>query len=208
MTAQRIVFATRNRHKIREFHELVAPAGFEAVSLDDIAPHAPDVEETGATFLENAILKAEAAFAATGLPSMADDSGICVDHLDGAPGIRSARWAGDDERNNDRLLAELADTEDRGAHYYCALALVCPPGFLSSAAASVRQDGTLLVSTAGAVHGTITRQRSGTGGFGYDPLFYIESLGCTFAEIPAAQKHAMSHRGKAFRALVEILAGS
>ncbi len=210
---RRIVFATRNRHKIKEFQELIAPVGFEATRLTDLAPGAPDVDETGSTFLENAVLKADAAYALTGLPSMADDSGICVDHLNGAPGIFSARWAGGsgsdrDEANNDRLLSELAGTENRGAHYYCALALVCSPDFLTQpypSQATLREDGTLLLSTAGTVNGTITRTRSGSGGFGYDPLFFVDEVGCTFAEIPAEQKHALSHRGKAFRELVSLL---
>lgn len=194
-----LVFATRNRHKIKELQEMIRPLGLEAVSLDDIAPDAPEVEETGSTFLENAFLKARSAFEATGLPSVADDSGICVDHLGGAPGIHSARWAGDDEANNDRLLAVLEGVPDpeRGAHYHCALALVCPPGFLP--------DGRTEADTTGTFGGRIGHERQGTGGFGYDPLFVLDDLGCTVAQLSADQKHEISHRGNAFRELVALL---
>ncbi|MFT7623841.1 MAG: XTP/dITP diphosphohydrolase, partial [Myxococcota bacterium] len=162
---QQLVFATRNKHKIREFQDLVAPLGLQAVSLSELAPDAPDVEETGSSFHANARLKAEAAYRLTGLPALADDSGICIDALDGAPGIFSARWAGDsgpdkDESNNDRMLRELEGVPDekRGAHYACSLVLVCGPDFIRADApspATVRTDGAMEVHFQGQLFGRI-----------------------------------------------------
>lgn len=210
---RRIVFATRNAGKLKEFGEMVAPMGMEAVRLTDVAPKAQDVEETGMSFLENAVLKAAAAYRETGLPSLADDSGICVHALDNGPGIHSARFSsGGDEANNDLLLKMLSGMpdEERGAHYHCALALVAPRELLSVDAPTrdwpQLPPGTVLVEVAGTVEGRIAHSRSsGTGGFGYDPLFFVPSLGCTFAEVSADVKHAISHRGKAFQALARIL---
>ncbi len=200
-----LVFATRNPHKVRELTELIAPLGLEARPLAELFPDAPDVDETGDTFRANALLKAKAAYRLSGLPSVADDSGICVDHLGGAPGIYSARWAGHDEANNDRLLAELSAVphEARGAHYACALALVGPPGFVGEPDDTLA-DGAAVLYADGALHGRIGYERRGTGGFGYDPLFVLED-GRTVAELPSEEKHAISHRGIAFRALVTRL---
>lgn len=216
----RLIFATRNRHKLREFEEIVAPLGFAPAALTDVVPDAPDVVEDGLTFLANAALKAIAAYLASdGLPSVADDSGICVAALGGAPGIHSARFAGpecDDSANNARLERDMNGVADRRAHYHCALALVCHRDLLTPGASGAEglymqrdwpglPDGAVLVATEGQVHGEIATTPSGDGGFGYDPYFFVVELGCTFAEVPADVKHAMSHRGKAFRALAGFL---
>jgi XTP/dITP diphosphohydrolase len=213
-SADLMVFATRNNHKIKELKEMVHILDVHLVPLRQIAPNAPDVAETGSDFLENAAIKAISAYIATGgAMAVSDDSGICVDHLDGGPGIHSARFAGDDEANNDRLLAELQGVDNRAAHYYCALALVCSRDALTTdlPQAGVHLEwpglprGAVLVETRGEVHGTITHERRGTGGFGYDPLFYLDELQCTFAQCSAEQKHRISHRGKAFASLVSFL---
>lgn len=184
-------------------------------SISDIAPESPDVDETGTTFFANAALKAIASYRVTGgLPSVADDSGICIHALDDAPGIYSARWAGDDESNNDKLLKELLPHTDRSAHYHCSLALICQSDLVPSTVPDTVRihtkwpdlpNNTVLVETWGQVHGVITHARQGTGGFGYDPLFFLPELNCTFAEIPAEQKHELSHRGIAFRAMVDVI---
>ncbi len=191
------------------------PMGLQAVSLDDIAPHAPEVEETGYTFAANAALKAINAYEATGeLPSLADDSGICVEALNGAPGIRSARFAGvdaSDPDNNRKLLHDLRDETDRRAHFYCALALVCHREQLSDPNLGTSQwpglpASAVLIHLNGRVDGIIAHEEAkGTGGFGYDPLFFVPELNCTFSEVPAEQKHALSHRGQAFRELLALL---
>ena len=211
-----LVFASRNIHKIRELNDMVSDLGLSVCSISEISPESPDVDETGTTFFENAALKAIAAYRATdGLPSVADDSGICVHALDNAPGIFSARWAGEDEANNDKLLAELANHDDRGAHYHCSLALACHSSLIAphippSMVHSVWPDlptGAVLVETSGQVHGLITHERQGTGGFGYDPLFFLPELECTFAEVASEHKHELSHRGIAFRAMVDVIRG-
>lgn len=211
---KRLVFATRNAHKVRELSEMIAPLGLEAVTLDSIAPHAPEVEENGATFAENAALKAISAYHATGgVPSIADDSGICVEALGGAPGIFSARYAGasaTDQDNNDALLQALRDETERNAHFFCALALVCRRSDVRDEATIITQwpglpEGAVLVQMEGRVDGVIARTESGQGGFGYDPLFFVPELGCTFAEVPSDEKHALSHRGQAFRRLLNVL---
>ena len=210
-----LVFATRNSHKVRELTDMIAPLGLHAVTLDSVAPDAPEVDETGDTFAANAALKAIQAYLETGgLPSLADDSGICVEALGGAPGIRSARFAGEkanDAENNRKLLEDLANSTDRRAHFYCALALVCHKDQLTDPSIGVTDwpdlpSSAILVQLNGRVDGLITQEESnGAGGFGYDPLFYVPDLGCTFAEVPARQKHALSHRGQAFRELLTIL---
>ncbi|MCX5198411.1 RdgB/HAM1 family non-canonical purine NTP pyrophosphatase [Streptomyces sp. NBC_00249] len=191
---RRLILATRNQGKVTELHAILSAAGlpFELVGADAY-PEVPDVKETGVTFAENALLKAHALARATGLPAVADDSGLCVDVLGGAPGIFSARWAGthgDDKANLDLLLAQLGDISDehRGAHFFCAAALALP-------------DGTERV-VEGRLLGTLRHTPAGTGGFGYDPI--LEPLGeaRTCAELTAAEKNAISHRGQAFRALI------
>jgi XTP/dITP diphosphohydrolase len=190
----RLILATRNAAKVTELRSILADAGLghELVGTDAF-PGLPDVKETGTTFAANALLKAHATAAATGLPAVADDSGICVDVLGGAPGIFSARWAGrhgDDRANLELLLAQLADVgpEDRGAHFACAAALALP-------------DGTERV-VEGRLRGTLRRAPAGSGGFGYDPILQPDGDTRTCAELTAQEKNAISHRGKAFRALV------
>ena len=157
---------------------------------------APDVVEDGLTFAENAMKKARAAAAATGLPAVADDSGLCVDALNGMPGVLSARWAGsgkDDAANLALVLAQLSDVPDAhlGAHFACAMAIALPGG--EDRVVEGRMDGSLV------------REPRGDGGFGYDPVFLPDGHDLTTAEMPAAEKHAISHRGRALRALVPVL---
>jgi XTP/dITP diphosphohydrolase len=194
----KLVVATRNRHKVREIAVLLAEAGLDivAVTIDDVAPKA-ELLENEDTFEGNALAKARQASVACGMPAIADDSGIEVDALGGAPGVRSARWAGepcDDGRNNERMLREMAlvPAEKRTARYRCA-------------AAFVDVAGNLEVVRAGACEGVLLTEARGTGGFGYDPLFFIPSLGRTMAEIDLAEKNRLSHRAVAFRALAQAL---
>ena len=213
---QQAVLSTRNTHKVDEFRQILSPLGIDVVPLTEVVPDAPEVDEVGATFLDNAVLKAAAAWKLTGQPALADDSGLCVDALGGAPGLYSARWAGGgDEANNDKLLRELQGTQevDRTAHYMCAIAYVASSAAMPTFAAEgvfyehpYLPPGALLVTAEGRVHGRILRQRNGTGGFGYDPLFYIPQFGATFAQVPAAEKHEISHRGVALRQLRSRLA--
>ncbi|MGW6409210.1 RdgB/HAM1 family non-canonical purine NTP pyrophosphatase [Streptomyces vinaceus] len=193
----RLILATRNAGKVAELHAILSDAGlpYELVGADAY-PQIPDVKETGISFAENALLKAHALAQATGLPAIADDSGLCVDVLNGAPGIFSARWAGkhgDDRANLDLLLAQLGDIADehRGAHFACAAALALP-------------DGTERV-VEGRLLGTLRHTPAGTGGFGYDPIFQVEGDTRTCAELTPAEKNAISHRGQAFRALVPFI---
>jgi len=197
----RLVLATFNPHKLTELSRILDGAGGPGagVSLTSLAefPCAPDVAETGATFADNALLKARAIAAFTGLPAVADDSGICADALNGMPGVLSARWSGrhgDDQANLDLLLAQLADIPDerRGAEFRCAAALVQPGG-----AEQV---------TEGVLRGRLIRARRGTGGFGYDPIFVPDGGTQTTAELSPAEKDAISHRGRAFRALAPAIA--
>jgi XTP/dITP diphosphohydrolase len=201
---RRIVLATRNAGKVAELRRILDAAGLdvELVGAEAFAA-LPDVAETGTTFAANALLKARAVAAYTGLPSIADDSGLCVDALNGLPGIMSARWAGrhgDDEANLDLVLAQLYDTPDerRGAHFFCAAALAMPPGRHG-------EPGECRV-VEGQVDGSLIRARRGTGGFGYDPIFEPYGSSRTTAEMDPAEKDAISHRGQAFRALVPVLA--
>ena len=193
----RLILATRNAAKVTELRAILSAAGLthELVSADAY-PDVPDVLETGVTFAENALLKAHALARATGLPAVADDSGLCVDVLGGAPGIFSARWAGrhgDDRANLELLLAQLADIaeEHRGAHFACAAALALP-------------DGTERV-VQGRLTGTLRYAPVGDGGFGYDPILQPDGSARTCAELSAAQKNAISHRGEAFRGLVAVV---
>ncbi len=198
----RVVLATRNAHKVEELREILADACAE-LSLDIVGldgfPTAPEVVEDGVTFEQNAILKAASAAEATGLPALADDSGLAVDVLGGAPGIFSARWSGGrgDRANLDLLLAQLGDVRDehRAAAFVCAAALVLPDG---------RSAAEL-----GRFPGTVAREPRGDGGFGYDPIFVPsgQPVGAerTLAEYAADEKNAVSHRALAFRALVPHL---
>lgn len=196
--AHRVVLATRNAHKVVELRAILAGTGLDIDLVGaDAYPDVPDVKETGVTFAENALLKARALAEATGLPAVADDSGLCVDVLGGAPGIFSARWAGrhgDDKANLDLLLAQLADIAPahRGAHFACAAALALP-------------DGTTRVSE-GRLPGTLRPAPAGAGGFGYDPVLQPAGETRTCAELTPDEKNAISHRGKAFRALAPLLA--
>jgi XTP/dITP diphosphohydrolase len=197
MTA-RLVLATLNPHKITELERILAGGrvAAELVGLGEF-PGAPDVAETGATFAANALQKAAAVARFTGLPAVADDSGFCVDALNGMPGVLSARWSGkhgDDQANLCLLLAQLTDVPDerRGAHFACAAALVLPSG---------RQH-----VTEGTVHGRVIRLPRGENGFGYDPIFVPDGSELTMAEMTAAAKDAISHRGRALRALAPVIA--
>jgi XTP/dITP diphosphohydrolase len=188
-----LVLATRNPHKVVELARILADSGV-GVQVADLGefPGVPDVVETGATFADNALLKARAVAAATHLPAVADDSGLCADALNGMPGVLSARWSGrpgDDAANLALLLSQLADVPDarRGAHFACAAALVLPTG------AEHVSEGTL--------DGRLIRDPRGTNGFGYDPIFVPDGRNQTTAEMSAAEKDAISHRGRALRAL-------
>ena len=205
MAADTVVLATRNAAKLRELARILGAEdsasrdGGEQIRLAglDEFPGAPDVPETGATFEENALLKARAIADYTGLPAVADDSGLCVDALNGMPGVLSARWAGghgDDKANLELVLAQVADVPDTrlGAQFVCAAALVVP--------APARE----WVVT-GRVEGRLIRAPRGSGGFGYDPIFLPDGFGQTTAEMTAEAKDAISHRGRAFRALTPFI---
>ena len=191
----KLVLATRNVHKVAELRRILAEGGLEGIELVGVEafPSVEDVVETGVTFAENALLKAVAVARATGVAAVADDSGLCVDVLGGAPGVFSARWAGrhgDDLANLRLLLGQLGDVPDvhRGAHFACAAVLALP-------------DGTQRV-VEGRMTGVLVHEPRGTNGFGYDPIFVPDGDTRTSAELGAAEKDAMSHRGRAFRALV------
>jgi XTP/dITP diphosphohydrolase len=187
----KIVMATGNPGKIREIGRLLEGLAIEVVAQSEFG--VADAEETGTTFAENSLLKARHAAEATGLPAIADDSGLAVDALGGAPGVWSARYAGDagDEANNDKLLAALDGVDDRAAAFHCVATYVEP-------------GGEPLVAE-GVWHGSILEERRGTGGFGYDPLFYVPECGCSSAELPPEEKNRRSHRGQALRKLVRLL---
>lgn len=194
-TQRRVVLATRNAHKVEELRRILAPSGIALVGLDEF-PATDEVAETGATFAENALLKAHAAAVATGLVAIADDSGIAVDALNGMPGVLSVYWAGrarDDGANLRLLLEQLEDVPDerRGAAFVCAAAVATP-------------DGRERV-VEGRMEGAITREPSGSGGFGYDPIFVPVGERRTTADMSPEEKDAISHRGAAFRALVPVL---
>jgi XTP/dITP diphosphohydrolase len=202
VTRLRVVLATRNAHKVEEFARILAAAD---LSLELVPVTAfldvPDVAETGETFEANALLKASTIAAATGLPAVADDSGLCVDALSGMPGILSARWAGghgDDAANLALVLGQLRDVPDdrRGAKFVCAAALALPPDVNGAQ----RSDFVI-----GELIGTLTREPRGTNGFGYDPIFVPAGHKLTTAEMASGDKDSISHRGNALRALVPIL---
>ncbi|WP_050615975.1 XTP/dITP diphosphatase [Bacillus testis] len=188
---KKVIIATKNKGKAKEFKTLFAPLGYEVCTLLDVKD-AMDVEETGTTFEENAILKAEALRDQFQTMVISDDSGLIIDALDGRPGVYSARYAGeqkDDEANIDKVLAELNDVPDRErtARFYCALAVAIP--------------GQQTVTFRGTVEGRILRERTGSNGFGYDPIFYVESLGKAMAELSPEEKNQISHRANALREL-------
>lgn len=217
---QRIVIATKNAGKSEEMAEVLSDLPYEVVSLADY-PDAPDVEETGSTFVENAILKAEAYARFTGELTLADDSGLEVDALGGAPGVFSSRFAPTDPERNSKLLDLMNDVPDgkRSARFRCAIAIAIPPLAPPSQGGEMRtrsqtgevgtrsQGGeTTDVRTCdGVVEGIIARERKGTNGFGYDPVFYVPDLGKHMAELTSAEKNAISHRGKALEKAKELL---
>ena len=191
LSLPRLVLASGNAGKLREFRRLLAPLGVDIVAQSELG--IADADEPHVTFIENALAKARHASAHANLPALADDSGICVRALDGAPGVHSARYAGEptsDVRNNEKLIGALAGVADRRAHYACVLVLV----------RHVRDPEPIVAE--GAWHGTIVDMPKGAGGFGYDPCFLDAATGMTAAQLPLEQKNELSHRGKAIRALI------
>ena len=191
------MLATRNAGKIAELSRILADVGggVEIVGLEKF-PDAPDVPETGLTFADNALLKARAIAACTGLPAVSDDSGLAADALHGMPGVLSARWAGrhgDDTANLELLLGQLADVDERGAAFVCVAALALP-------------DGGGEWTATGVLAGSLARAPRGGNGFGYDPIFVPEGLSVTTAELAPSEKDAISHRGRAFRAIAPLIA--
>jgi XTP/dITP diphosphohydrolase len=194
MPIARLVLASSNEGKLREFRRLLEPLGIEVVA--QAALGIPDADEPHATFVENALAKARHASLRARLPALADDSGLCVRALGGAPGVQSARYAGEpksDARNNAKLIGALSGVADRDAHYACVLVLVRHAG-----------DPEPIVAD-GAWHGRIVDAPRGSGGFGYDPHFEDAATGMTGAELPLSRKNELSHRGKAMRALIDKL---
>jgi XTP/dITP diphosphohydrolase len=191
---RKLVIASNNPGKLREIGHLLEPLGLEVLpqSVFDIS----EVDEPYCTFIENALAKARHASRCSGLPALADDSGICVNALNGQPGIHSARYAGEpksDERNNQKLIEALTHQSDHNAHYYCVMVLVR------------HVDDPQPIIADGSWHGQIIPQPRGNGGFGYDPHFYLPELGVTSAELPLEQKNKISHRSQALIRLVESI---
>ncbi len=199
VSTARLVLATRNSGKIVEFRRILAelhPSSIDLLGLEHF-PELQDVEETGDTFLENALLKARTVCRETGLPAIADDSGLCIDALDGAPGVLSARWSGvhgNDGANIEKVLAQLVQIPEgeRGAHFTCVAAFVMPDGRESTSEAIMS--------------GTILRQPIGTFGFGYDPIFLPEGSALSLAELDAQTKDKISHRGQSLRSIAPRVA--
>ena len=192
---QTLVLASNNAGKLAEFGQLLAPLGFDLKSQGDL--HIPEAEEPFGTFVENALAKARHASLISGLPALADDSGICVPALGGAPGVQSARYAGEprsDAANNAKLVHDIARYTDKSAYYYCVLVMVRH----AADPQPIIADGTW--------HGSLIEQPHGQGGFGYDPHFLLPRLGKTAAELSAEEKNTLSHRGQALRALLNKLA--
>lgn len=188
----KLVIASGNPGKLREFQHLLQPLGIEVLTQAQLG--ITEAEEPHVTFVENALAKARHVSRLSGLPALADDSGICVSALGGAPGVYSARYAGEpksDQRNNEKLLREMQGVADRRAHYYCVLVLLR------------HADDPQPLIAEGEWHGEIGHEEKGGGGFGYDPLFWLPDLGKTGAELAHEQKHAISHRGKAMAVLRE-----
>jgi XTP/dITP diphosphohydrolase len=191
---QRLILASNNAGKLKEFAQLLAPLGFSLHPQGEF--NVPEAEEPHATFVENALEKARHASRLTGLPALADDSGVCVNALGGAPGVYSARYAGEpksDARNNEKLIADLAPLADKSAYYYCVLVYVRHADDPQPVIADARWPGEIIDTPRGA------------NGFGYDPYFLLPSLGKTAAELDPVEKNAVSHRGQALRALAEKL---
>ncbi|MBK1891745.1 RdgB/HAM1 family non-canonical purine NTP pyrophosphatase [Undibacterium sp. 14-3-2] len=191
---KKIVLASNNQGKLKEFYQILSPLGVELYSQSEF--DVPEADEPFFTFVENALAKARHASKLTGLPALADDSGICVNALQGAPGVFSARYAGEpksDSRNNQKLIADLQNKADKSAYYYCVLVLV-----------RSEHDPQPVIAD-GIWNGEIVASARGENGFGYDPHFWIPSLNKTVAELSAEQKNQLSHRGQALRALFEKL---
>ena len=192
---QKLVIASNNPGKLREFRFLLQPFGIEVLTQAEL--NIGEAEEPHVTFVENALAKARHVSRLSGLPALADDSGICVAALGGAPGVQSARYAGDnpksDRHNNEKLLHEMRGKTDRSAHYYCVLVLL------------QHSDDPQPLIAEGEWHGEIAHEERGDGGFGYDPLFWLPELGKMSSELEREQKHAISHRGKALKVLLEKL---
>ena len=195
---RQVVLATKNLGKIKEFERLLGEfaSDIQVLGLKDF-PDLPEVEETGDSFESNSLLKAEAIARYTKLPALADDSGICVEVLNGEPGIFSARWAGvhgDDQANNQKLLSQLASEINRNAKFRCVVTLVVPKG-----------DKELILVESGEVHGKIVDSPRGEGGFGYDSIFQPNGSNLTFGEFPHGEKDKISHRGQALRKIAPQL---
>ncbi|MFZ2971568.1 MAG: RdgB/HAM1 family non-canonical purine NTP pyrophosphatase [Ferribacterium limneticum] len=191
---KKLVLASNNAKKMKELNALLAPLGFEVIPQGQLG--IPEAEEPHCTFVENALAKARHAAQASGLPALADDSGLCVAALGGAPGVYSARYAGEpksDARNNEKLLADLAGQDDRHAHFACVLVLV----------RSANDPQPIIAE--GEWHGTILEAQRGADGFGYDPLFYVPTHFQTAAELDGAIKNKLSHRGQAMQKLIARL---
>ena len=194
-TMQKLVLASNNTGKLREFQFLLQPLGIEVLTQAQLG--IGEAEEPHVTFIENALAKARHVSRESGLPALADDSGICVAALGGAPGVQSARYAGDDpksdQRNNAKLLQDMQGVADRRAHYYCVLVLVH------------HADDPQPLIAEGEWHGEIAHEERGDGGFGYDPMFWLPEFGKMSSELSRDEKHAISHRGKALKVLLEKL---
>jgi XTP/dITP diphosphohydrolase len=191
---KQLVLASNNAKKMKELNALLAPLGFEVIPQGQLG--VPEAEEPYCTFVENALAKARHAAQLTGLPALADDSGLCVDALGGAPGVYSARYAGDprsDARNNEKLLHDLAGQTQRQAHFYCVLVLVRAA------------DDPHPIIAEGEWRGEILAAQRGQDGFGYDPLFFVPAFGQTAAELDAATKNQLSHRAQAMEKLIARL---
>lgn len=191
---KKLVLASNNAKKMKELNALLAPLGFEVIPQGQLG--IPEDEEPHCTFVENALAKARHAAAHSGLPALADDSGLCVEALHGAPGVLSARYAGDpksDARNNEKLLTHLKEHANRKAHFYCVLVLV-----------RAAHDPQPIIAE-GEWPGKILPEQQGEGGFGYDPLFFVPEFGQTAAEMDSETKNRVSHRGRAMQKLIERL---
>ena len=192
----KVVLASKNKHKLTEISKITEKFGIQLVLQSELGVDI-DVEETGTTFEENSLLKARAVMEATGLPALADDSGIAVDALNGEPGVYSARYGFDDTLDDHgRMMLLLKNTEhvpdgQRQAKFVCVISFITPDG--------------KIIQARGEIHGELTRQPRGENGFGYDPIFYYPPFGKTTAELPAEQKNAVSHRGNALRIFYEKL---
>mgnify|MGYP000983955461 CR=1 FL=1 len=193
-TLRKLVIASNNQGKLREIKAILTPLAIDVASQSDFS--VTEADEPHPTFVENALTKARHASRCAGLPALADDSGICVQALDGAPGVNSARYAGEpksDERNNQKLIEVLKNHTDRRAYYYCIIVLLR------------HAEDPQPVIVDGSWHGEIIDQPRGAGGFGYDPYFFLPEFGKTAAELPSEQKNQISHRGQALTQLVAIL---